>query len=84
MADSLPITLKIVFKRIQDEVFNEVVMLDQQFSLQTDLKLPVPMKIIAEAVQQAHGGKNEILNIMASTINKSRDKRKENGPVVGE
>lgn len=42
------------------------------------------MKIIAEAVQQAHNGKNEILNIMASVIDKSREKRKENGPVVGE
>ncbi|XP_071833278.1 polyribonucleotide nucleotidyltransferase 1, mitochondrial-like [Apostichopus japonicus] len=51
-------------------------------ALQTDLKLPVPMKIIAEAVQQAHNGKNEILNIMASVIDKSREKRKENGPVV--
>lgn len=51
-------------------------------ALQTDLKLPVPMKIIAEAVQQAHVGKNDILNIMATALRKPREKRKENGPVV--
>ncbi|XP_038065910.1 polyribonucleotide nucleotidyltransferase 1, mitochondrial-like [Patiria miniata] len=51
-------------------------------ALQTDLKLPIPMKIIAEAIQQATSAKSEILTIMATALKKPREDRKENSPVT--
>ena len=53
------------------------------FSKQTDLKLPVSMKIIHEAIQHATAGKSEILNIMATALAKPRDGHKDNSPVTG-
>ncbi|XP_071801862.1 polyribonucleotide nucleotidyltransferase 1, mitochondrial-like [Asterias amurensis] len=51
-------------------------------ALQTDLKLPVSMKIIHEAIQHATAGKSEILNIMATALAKPRDGHKDNSPVT--
>ncbi|XP_063958520.1 polyribonucleotide nucleotidyltransferase 1, mitochondrial-like [Lytechinus pictus] len=51
-------------------------------ALQTDVKVPLPMKIIVEAIQAATAAKSKILNIMASAIRKPRDLRKSNSPVT--
>lgn len=52
-------------------------------ALQADVKIPgLPLKVVMEAIQQATVAKKEILGLMNKCIVKSRDKRKENGPVV--
>ncbi|XP_071963621.1 polyribonucleotide nucleotidyltransferase 1, mitochondrial-like [Antedon mediterranea] len=51
-------------------------------ALQADFKLPIPMKLIAEAVQQGTHAKSEIIKIMSDVISKPRSDRKANSPVT--
>lgn len=52
-------------------------------ALQADVKIPgLPLKVVMEAIQQATVAKKEILAIMNRTIDKPRETRKANGPVV--
>ncbi|XP_072181940.1 polyribonucleotide nucleotidyltransferase 1, mitochondrial-like [Diadema setosum] len=51
-------------------------------ALQTDVKLPVPMKLVVEAIQAGTSAKSKIINIMSGALRKPRDGRKENSPVV--
>ncbi|XP_033127815.1 polyribonucleotide nucleotidyltransferase 1, mitochondrial-like [Anneissia japonica] len=51
-------------------------------ALQADFKLPIPMKLIAEAVQEGTQAKAAIINIMNDVISKPRSNRKDNSPVT--
>ncbi|KAJ3610713.1 hypothetical protein NHX12_022805 [Muraenolepis orangiensis] len=52
-------------------------------ALQADVKIPgLPLKLVMEAIQQATVAKKDILGIMNKSIAKSRNTRKENGPVM--
>lgn len=52
-------------------------------ALQADVKVPgLPLKVVMEAVLQAFDGKNEILDIMRTTIGVHRSVKKENAPLT--
>ncbi|XP_061384367.1 polyribonucleotide nucleotidyltransferase 1, mitochondrial [Danaus plexippus] len=54
-------------------------------ALQADVKIPgLPLKVVMEAVQRASDAKAKIIDIMNACIDKPRDGRKENMPVIEE
>ncbi|XP_026756596.2 polyribonucleotide nucleotidyltransferase 1, mitochondrial [Galleria mellonella] len=54
-------------------------------ALQADVKIPgLPLKVVMEAVQKACDAKSKIIDIMNQCIDKPRQTRKENMPVIEE
>ncbi|XP_041968949.1 polyribonucleotide nucleotidyltransferase 1, mitochondrial [Aricia agestis] len=54
-------------------------------ALQADVKLPgLPLKVVMESVQKACDGKSKIIDIMNKCLDKPRQGRKENMPVLEE
>ncbi|XP_072929700.1 polyribonucleotide nucleotidyltransferase 1, mitochondrial isoform X4 [Epargyreus clarus] len=54
-------------------------------ALQADVKIPgLPLKVVMESVQKACDAKSKIIDIMNQCINKPREGRKENMPVIEE